>query len=202
MTTVSLLAYAAALLLAAVTPGPAMFAVISTGLSRAARQAIAAGAGVALGDLLLAALALLGLAAIAESYGWLFGLIKFAGAAYLIWLGIRMWRAPVRIEAEPAGGERGSRTLVLGTAIALGNPKAILFHASLMPLILDLRSLTWNGAVIILALVVAINLAVMSGYGILAGRAQRLFRTPRRLRWMNRIGGGAMIGTGAVMASR
>ncbi len=202
MTNASLLAYAAALTLAVITPGPAMVAVISSGLSRGARPAIAMSAGVALGDVMLAALALLGLSAIAESVGWLFAVIKYAGAAYLIWLGVKMWRSDpgFQVDAGRTGG--AGRAFGLGGAVALGNPKAILFHASLMPLILDLRLLTPDDALIILATVLAINLVVMSGYGALAGRAQRAFRAPGRLRWVNRIGGGAMIGTGTVIATR
>lgn len=202
MSNAALLAYAAALLLAVMTPGPAMFAVISTGLARGGGPAVATGAGIALADVVLATLALLGLAALAESAGWIFAFVKYAGAAYLIWLGIRMWRAVPRLENYPAARSGRGRAFALGLSIGLGNPKAILFHASLMPLLLDLADLTLSAAAAILAIVLATNLLVMSGYGVAAGSAQRWFRTPRRLRWMNRLGGGAMIGTGAAIATR
>ena len=202
MSDAALFAYAAALLLAVMTPGPAMFAVISTGLARGGGPAVATGAGVALADVVLATLALLGLAALAQSAGWLFAVVKYAGAAYLIWLGIRMWRADPRLENHPAARSGRGRAFALGVSVGLGNPKAILFHASLMPLILDLADLTPSAAAAILAIVLSTNLAVMSGYGVAAGSAQRWFRTPRRLRWMNRLGGGAMIGTAAAITAR
>lgn len=92
-----------------------------------------AGVGVAAGDAVLVTLALLGLVALAQTFEWIFLLLKYAGAAYLIFLGIRMWRASASQSNEPRTAEaRLSRSFFLGASIALGNPKAILFHASIM----------------------------------------------------------------------
>ncbi|WP_342361189.1 LysE family translocator [Terrarubrum flagellatum] len=203
MTLAAFLAYALAHFLAAVTPGPSMFAVISTGVSRSARLGLMVGVGVGLGDALLVTLALLGLAALATVFGWAFAIVKYAGAAYLIWLGIKMWRAAPQAAAQTeasAGGGRAS--FMLGAAIALGNPKAILFHASLMPLILDMHALTLVDSLIIIATVFTINLVVMGFYAHLAGGASRWLRSPSRLRIVNRVAGAAMIGTGAAIAAR
>ncbi len=203
MNTAGLLAYAFALLLAVATPGPAMFAVISTGVARGFRPAFAAGLGVALGDVLLVSLALLGLVALAAAFGWVFAVLKYAGAAYLIWLGVKMWRSAATMSAtSPAGAGGFVRSFGMGSAIALGNPKAILFHASLMPLLLDVSALAVSGAGVIIGVVFAINLVTMSAYAALSGGASGWFQTPARLRWMNRVAGGAMAGTGVVIASR
>lgn len=203
MTTAALLAYALALLVAVATPGPAVLAVVATGVAKGARPALALGLGVAAGDIALVALALLGLAAAATAFGWAFSLVKYAGAAWLIWLGIRMWRAPIR---APAAGQEGDgralRHAGLGAAIALGNPKAILFHASLMPLLIDMARLTLAGAGLIIAIVAIVNLVAMSGLALLAGGAARWLRTPERIRLVNRVGGATMIGTGALIAAR
>lgn len=203
MTLAILAAYAAALLLAAATPGPAMFAVISTGLSRGWRPAAAVGLGVAIGDVLLVSLAMLGLAALAAAFGWVFAVVKYAGAAYLIWLGIRMWRASAAVQegTRPAAGHP-LRALGLGAAIAFGNPKAILFHASLMPILIDVAALTLRDAAVVMAIVFAVNIVTMGVYALLAGGASGWFRTPGRLRLLNRLAGGAMVGTGAVIAAR
>lgn len=201
MTTASLLAYAAALTIAAATPGPSMLAVIGRGLSGGSRPALSMAGGVAVADLMLGTLALLGLAALLASFSWLFAVVKYAGAAYLVWLGIRMWRAPIDLYADD-GATGGRREFLLGMAIAFSNPKAILFHASLMPLIIDLRLLDMRGAVAILAIIWTVNVAVMSAYALLSGRGSAWFRTPSRVRLLNRVGGGSMVGAAAIVAAR
>ena len=203
MTMPAMIAYAAALTIAAATPGPSMFGIISTGLARGTSAAVAVGFGVALGDIVLAGAALLGLGALAAAFGWIFAALKYAGAAYLIWIGIKMWRAmPELVNSRAVQAHHPLRSVGLGAAMALGNPKAILFHASLMPLLLDLSSLTVLDVGIILGLVFTVNVVTMGVYGSLAGQSANWFRTPGRVRWMNRIAGSAMISTGAVIASR
>ncbi|HEV7320690.1 MAG TPA: LysE family translocator [Ensifer sp.] len=203
MTPSILIAYMLALFLAAATPGPAMFAVISTSISRGLGPALACGLGVALSDVVLVSVALAGLTVIAQTFGWLFMVIKYAGAAYLVFLGYRMWRAAATVDAEAASGERGwMRSLALGAAIGFGNPKAILFHASLMPLILDLDSLDRFDIATVLAVVFAVNVVTMGGYALLSSASSRWFRTTRAVRALNRVAGGAMIATGVVIAAR
>jgi threonine/homoserine/homoserine lactone efflux protein len=203
MTLTVFLAYCAAHFVAAVTPGPSMLAVIATGVSRGTRRGIMVGIGVALGDMTLVTIAMCGLIALAQAFSVVFLAARYLGAAYLVWLGVMMWRSAGRIEtdtAQPAGG--AGRAFLLGLMLALSNPKAILFHASLMPLILDLRTLTVMDALLIMAVVFSVNVLTMSTYSVLAGKSSVWFRTGSRLRWMNRIAGGAMIGTGALIASR
>jgi threonine/homoserine/homoserine lactone efflux protein len=203
MTLFSLLAYAGAVFAAAASPGPSMLAVITTGVSRGAAPAIALGVGIGLGDLVLVGLALMGLAAVAHTVEWIFLVLKYAGAAYLIWLGFKMWCSP----PQPMGGAerpqaQPARSVVLGAAVGLGNPKAILFHASIMPLILDVKALTVLDGLIVLGVVFCINVGIMTFYSLAAGRSARWFNTSGRMRWMNRVAGSAMIGTGALIASR
>ncbi len=196
------LAYCGALFLAAATPGPAMFAVIATGVPRGAWLAFAAGLGVAFGDVILVFIALFGMIALAQAFSAIFLVAKYVGAAYLIWLGYKMWRSAGELkQGETVPGGAG-RSFLLGLTVALSNPKAILFHASLMPLILDLKALTLADGAIVLATVFTVNVVTMGVYAVLAGLSSSWFRTSSRLRWMNRIAGGAMIGTGAVIASR
>ncbi|TPM11638.1 LysE family translocator [Mesorhizobium sp. B2-3-11] len=203
MTPTAFFAYCAAVTLAAATPGPAMFTVITNGVSRGFLRAFMAGVGVAAGDAVLVTLALLGLVALAQTFEWIFLLLKYAGAAYLIFLGIRMWRASATQPNGPQTAQaRLSRFFFLGASIALGNPKAILFHASIMPLILDLDTLTFVDGLLVVAVVISVNILTMGVYAVLAGRASGWFRTPGRMRLMNRFAGSAMIGTGALIAAR
>ncbi|MGX7872925.1 LysE family translocator [Mesorhizobium sp. ORM6] len=203
MTPTAFLAYCAAITLAAATPGPAMFAVITNGVSRGFRRAFMAGVGVAAGDAVLVTLALLGLMALAQTFEWVFLLLKYVGAAYLIYLGIRMWRAAAAQPDRPQATEaRLSRSFLLGASIALGNPKAILFHASIMPLILNLDTMTFFDGLLVVAVVISVNIITMGVYAALAGQASGWFRAPKRMRLMNRFAGSAMIGTGALIAAR
>lgn len=200
MNALSLLSYAFALFVAVSTPGPAMLAVISRGLSRGVRPAFITGLGVALADVALGLLALLGLAALMATVTWLLVVIKYAGAAYLIFLGIRMWRNA--IVSSETSGRNNSGNFLLGTSIALSNPKAILFHASLMPIIVDLRELNLTGGAMIIAIIFGTNLLVMSGYAVLASRGADYFRTPARVRLLGRTAGGTMVSAGAIVALR
>ncbi|MDX8447326.1 LysE family translocator [Mesorhizobium captivum] len=203
MTLTAFLAYCGAITLAAATPGPAMFTVITNGISRGFVRALMAGVGVAAGDAVLVALALLGLVALAQTFEWVFLALKYAGAAYLVFFGIRMWRSAAAHEGGARMTEAGlSRSFFLGASIALGNPKAILFHASIMPLILDLNAMTFADGVLVVMVVIGVNIVTMGTYAALAGRASGWFRTPRRMRLMNRFAGGAMIGTGALIVAR
>ncbi|TPO01063.1 LysE family translocator [Mesorhizobium sp. B1-1-5] len=203
MTVTAFLAYCVAISLAAATPGPAMFAVITNGLSRGFLRAFIAGMGVAAGDAVLVTLALLGLVALAQTFEWIFLLLKYAGAAYLVFLGIRMWRAAAQKPDDSRQKQaRLSRSFFLGASIALGNPKAILFHASIMPLILNLDTMTFADGLLVVLVVVSVNIITMGLYAAMAGRAAGWFKTPKRMRLMNRLAGGAMIGTGALIAAR
>jgi threonine/homoserine/homoserine lactone efflux protein len=203
MTPTAFLAYCAAITLAAATPGPAMFAVITNGVSRGFLRAFMAGVGVAAGDAVLVTLALLGLVALAQTFEWVFLLLKYAGAAYLVFLGLKMWRAAATQSNEAQAPQaRLSRSFFLGASIALGNPKAILFHASIMPLILNLNTMTLADGLLVVTVVISVNILTMGLYAALAGQASGWFRTSKRMRLMNRFAGSAMIGTGALIAAR
>ncbi|RWM10059.1 LysE family translocator [Mesorhizobium sp.] len=203
MTLTTFLAYCGAITLAAATPGPAMFTVITDGVSRGFARALVAGVGVAAGDAVLVTLALLGLVALAQTFEWVFHALKYAGASYLVFLGIRIWRSAATHEGGARTAQAGLfRSFFLGASIALGNPKAILFHASIMPLILDLDAMTFADGLLVVMVVIGVNIVTMGIYAALAGRASGWFRTPRRMRLMNRFAGGAMIGTGALIVAR
>ncbi|TAV50218.1 LysE family translocator [Rhizobium leguminosarum] len=201
MTLSLLVAYSVALLLACATLGPAMFAVISTGISRGISAALGFVLGVAIGVLVSVALA--GLVAIAQSFAWVFNVIKFAGAAYLMYLGYRMWKSAGKSqelsEPEPVSP---IRQIAVGAAVGLGNPKAILFCASLMPLILNVATLTAADIAIVLAVVFSVNVTVMGIYAILASASSSWFRSTKAIRILNKTADGAMIATGVLVAVR
>ncbi|TIQ24235.1 LysE family translocator, partial [Mesorhizobium sp.] len=165
MTLTAFLACCAAITFAAATPGPAMFTVIANGVSHGFVRAFLAGLGIAAGDAVLVTLALLGLVALVQTFEWVFLILKYAGAAYLMFLGIRMWRsASARSDGLQATQARLSRSFFLGISIALGNPKAILFHASIMPLMLDLSTMSFVEGLLVVAVVFGVNIITMGVY--------------------------------------
>ena len=198
MTSHAIALYAAAVALTVATPGPAMITLISRGLAQGTGPALAIATGITFGDVLLGSVVLAGLATVLALHAWLFAVIKLTGAAYLIWLGVKLLRS-ISLQKIAQPSDRGG--FFLGLAIALSNPKAILFHASLMPLLIDLRNLDGRVATAILLVLFAGNMAVMSAYALLAGRGRNWLKSTSQFQWLNRTAGGLMIGTGLAIAS-
>lgn len=199
------LAFAAALAVAVAVPGPGIFAVVSCALGRGFREALALIAGVILGDLVYFTLAVLGLAALARSMGEFFLIIKLAGAAYLIGLGVKLWRQPpvalvVQDGAGPLHGFR--RSLLGGFVVTLSNPKAIAFYAGLLPTFVDLDQLSTGEALVMGTIVVFLVGVIPAAYALAAASSRRFLARPDRLRLMNRTAGTMMIGTGLTVVAR
>ena len=183
MTPETLLAFAVAMILLSLTPGPGCFAVIARALSGGFRSGMAAVVGLVLGDILYLVLAVVGLSALARVMGEFFLIVKVLGAAYLIWLGVRCWRAPLRPgEVAPSSDRRGLwRSFALGFFVTLGNAKVILFYVAFVPSFVELARLSaWD--VVLLAAVVATALVVVLGGYALLGRPGPAGSSARRAR--------------------
>lgn len=200
------LIFAVALSIAVATPGPGIFAVTSCAIGRGFREAVAMTCGVVIGDLIFFLLAALGMTALAHSMGELFLLVKFAGAGYLIWLGIKLWRA--RVEPTPEGRLAASaprgflRNLLAGVALTLGNPKTIAFYAGLLPTFVDLQKLTAGDMVVMMLIMLPVVGGIPTAYAYAAARARRFLNNQRRVQLMNRTAGTMMIGSGVAVAAR
>jgi len=196
------IAFVLALVLLGLSPGPAWASVVATSLGRGFRPAAAMAIGVALADVFFVLLAVFGLVLLAKALGALFLIVKFAGAAYLIWLGVKLWRSPPAAPAGPPTSNRALGPFLAGFALTLGNPKAIAFYLGFLPAFIDLTAVDgWDvGAIAATAFVVIAPM--LSGYAGLAARSRRLFRHEAVRRRMGRIAGSALIGTGAVVATR
>ena len=198
------LAFLAAALVIAVSPGPGAVLSMSTGLRYGYAAALRAIAGLQIALLLLLCVVALGLGAVLATSEAAFAVVKFAGAAYLIWLGVQKWRSP----PEPIGGDgealrvQSRRQLYAqGILVNLTNPKAIVFIAALVPQFIVPDRPQWPQFAIIGATMVAVDMMVMSCYALLATRFRPLLRNPRLLRLQNRIFGGLFVGAGAMLAA-
>ena len=195
-------AFMLASLALAVTPGPGVFYILARSLSHGRRHGIASVAGVALGNFGNAVGAALGLAALFAVSSLAFTVVKFAGAGYLIFLGIQALRAPEAapgvLAPAPASLHRVFRD---GFLVALLNPKTALFFAAFLPQFMAPQGSVVGQSVTLGAIFVVIAALSDSGYALAAGwiapRLRRMGRWQRAGRWLT---GGAFIALGLLAA--
>jgi threonine/homoserine/homoserine lactone efflux protein len=171
-----LMAFVLASLVLAVTPGPGVVYIVTRTLAQGRAAGLASVAGVALGNLGNALAASLGLAALLATSSAAFTLVKFAGAAYLVWLGMQALRRPVAAApAQPAAFDRPRPLRIMrdGLIVALLNPKTALFFAAFLPQFIDPAAAAAGRIALLGLLFVAIAAATDTGYVLLAGAAAR-----------------------------
>ncbi|HEY8610780.1 MAG TPA: LysE family transporter, partial [Roseomonas sp.] len=151
----------------------------------------------AAGDALAMGLSLAGLGALLAASALAYTALRWAGAAYLIWLGFRMWRAPVEGAPVPLPPRRAGMQAFLVTAT---NPKSIAFFVAFVPQFLDPARPFLPQASLLVASFVTLAAANALGYAILAGRLSGIVRRPGPRRVMNRAGGSMLIGAGLATA--
>jgi threonine/homoserine/homoserine lactone efflux protein len=191
-------ALAAAAMLA--IPGPTILLVVGQSLGAGGRRnALPLVAGVALGDLLAMVLSLAGLGALLAASATAFAALKWAGAAYLVWLGVRLWRAPVEAgAAPPLDARRALRRAFVVTAL---NPKGIAFFVAFVPQFLDPSSPFLPQAALLAATFVGLGALNAAAYALLAGRVSGAVGRPAVRRWLNRAGGTVLVGAGLATAA-
>lgn len=203
MTLETALAFTIAMIVLLLTPGPTMLTTIAKSLSTGFWSGFNYNLGVVVGDLIFLMLAIFGLQIVAELLGEVFVVVQYGGAAYLLWLGIKLWLAkPVAIDAAPVRSKGLLHEAMTGILVTLGNPKVILFYSALLPSFVDLAALTAADVLLLSAIVVVSILVVNNAYGLMASRARHVFRSPKAMRTMNRCAGSVMIGAGAFVALR
>ena len=191
------LAAAAAAMLA--IPGPTILLVVGQSLGAGRRSALPVVAGVALGDLTARTLSLAGLGALLATSATAFTALKWAGAAYLVWLGIRLWRAPVEAGAAPSlTAERALRQAYVVTAL---NPKGIAFFVAFVPQFLDPARPFAPQAALLVATFVVLGALNAAFYALLAGRVSGAVARPTVRRWLHRAGGTVLVGAGVATAA-
>jgi threonine/homoserine/homoserine lactone efflux protein len=194
------LAFVAACIALALLPGPVVTLVIANGLRHGTRAALTNIAGVQAGLAIVIGIVAIGLTSLMATMGYWFDWVRFAGAAYLVWLGIKLIRAPViGVDADaPPPPPRGGFFLQ-GFLVLLSNPKVLVFFGAFIPQFVDM-SQDHLSQVALLGVTFMVTGAVTDSiYAVLAGRA-RLFFSARRARLLSRISGGFLIGGGVWMA--
>jgi threonine/homoserine/homoserine lactone efflux protein len=197
-----LAAFALASLVLAVTPGPGVVYIVTRTLAQGRRAGLASVAGVALGNLGNALAASLGLAALLIASTLAFDAVRYAGAAYLVYLGVQVLRAEAPADAAAAGASPSlPRTLRDGFAVALLNPKTALFFAAFLPQFIDPARAAVPQCVLFGGAFVAIAACSDTAYVLAAGVAAPALGRMRRARSFGRgLTAAIYIGLGAFSA--
>jgi len=196
------LAFAAASFAILAIPGPTVMLVVGYALGEGRRAALGTVGGVLIGDLLAISVSALGLGALLATSAAVFTIFKWAGAAYLIWLGIRIWRAPVdggAIERAAVGG--GRRRAIHGFVVTALNPKSLAFFVAFLPQFMTPDAPVLPQLAVLAPTFVGMAAITNGGYALLAGAVRSRLRRPSVLRAINRVGGGFLIGAGVLTAA-
>jgi threonine/homoserine/homoserine lactone efflux protein len=197
------LAYVAAVFVISGTPGPNMLLSMTHGIHHGLRRTFSTMAGLLVGVLVIMSTAFVGLGALLLASGVAFEVLKYIGAAYLIYLGIKVWRhadASIEMDGRPDAQSAWARFRI-GIFVALSNPKAILFGVAFFPQFLD-RSmpLPAQGAILLLTFMV-IETGWMCVYAGGGAQLASWLRHGRRMRWFNRTAGTAFVAAGVLLGA-
>lgn len=204
MTLTAVLTFAFAMFVMTITPGPGVFTITARAIHSGPLAAIATMIGITLADVIYFVLAMLGMAQLSQTMGSAFIFIKIAGGAYLIWLGIKMWRQkPVDDSPSGSNSKRGFfANFVEGLAVNLTNPKTIVFFAALLPSFIDLSTLRTIDIVVFSAIIIVVGSITDLFYIMLASRARTLMKSPKAQKTLNRVGGTTLVTVGLAVATR
>ncbi len=184
-------------------PGPTVLMVIGYALSDGRRSAFSVLAGVALGDFVAMSLSVIGLGALLAASATAFTVLKWVGAAYLVYLGISMWRRSPQPTTDLTDQPQASDMAKLSHAFAVTvlNPKSIAFFVAFVPQFLTPTAPMSAQVPVLVVTFVSLAVATNFAYGMAAGTLRERVREPRVLRALNRIGGSVLIGAGIATAA-
>jgi threonine/homoserine/homoserine lactone efflux protein len=177
-----------------IVPGPIVTLVIATGASRGIRAALQTVIGTTLGNALLLACIALGLSWILQASAQVFDIIRLAGAAYLVWLGIQAWRhAGESVESAPPGGHVYAWR---GFVVALTNPKTIAFFTAFLPQFIDPALPVARQLWVMCTVSVVLAGMLDAAWALAAGYGRAFLMKPRQKTWLGRVSGLVLIGGG------
>ena len=202
MTFETWLAFCAASAVLLVIPGPTILLVVSYGLGQGWRTALPTAVGVALGDFTAMTLSMLGVGALLATSATVFTVLKLVGAAYLIYLGVKLFRAGGTLQAEPKR-DAASAAKMIGHAwvVTALNPKSITFFVAFLPQFIDSHADFWSQMLVFETTFLVLAFLNALGYALAAARARRVFANPRAISIFNRAGGTMLVGAGIATAA-
>jgi threonine/homoserine/homoserine lactone efflux protein len=195
-------AFTAASAVLLIIPGPTVLLVVSYALGQGWRTALPMAVGVALGDFTAMTLSMLGLGALLAASATLFTILKWVGAAYLVYLGIKLWRAGGTLQAAPRT-DAVSALRMLGHAwlVTALNPKSITFFVAFLPTFLDPQADFLSQMAVFETTFLVLAFANAFTYALVAARARGFVANPQAIGVINKVGGGLLVGAGAATAT-
>jgi threonine/homoserine/homoserine lactone efflux protein len=203
MTLASLLIFAAALFVAAGSPGPSVAALVARVISKGFRDVFPFLLALWIGEAIWLSLAVFGLAVVAQTFHIVFAIVKWIGVGYLIYLAWKMWTAPVAArEGEMPREDSPAKLFAAGMAVSLGNPKVMMFYLALLPTIIDLNAITLAGWAELTLTMAMVLVCVDLSWSLAATQARKLLKSPRAMKIANRLSAATMAGAAAAIATR
>ncbi|KAB2896081.1 MAG: LysE family translocator [Burkholderiaceae bacterium] len=203
MSTATLLVFAAVALVAIATPGPTVLLALANGSRYGVRRSLAGMLGAVASDFVLVGAVALGLGALLAASEFWFSVVKWAGAAYLAWLGVRLLRSQGGLDVQglQARQDTASARSIFAKSflVAVTNPKGYLFCSALLPQFIDASAPQWPQYAAIGVVFAGLDFAVMLGYAFMGAHAVRLLRR-RAVQWMDRCCGAALLALAGSLA--
>ena len=204
MTLESSISFFIAVLIFGITPGPGVFAILARGLTAGATSCFYLALGMTISDILYLIAACIGLATLATHWGEVFTVVRIVGAAYLIYLGWKIWTAPLNLE-EPQSKMAASGSalsFIQGFLISASNPKVILFYIAFLPTFMDLSALSHVEIALASFLTLIALMIGLMGIAIFAAKARQFFTSEQSVKRLNQSAGSIMIAAGVFLFTR
>lgn len=201
----TLAVFAAVALVAIATPGPTVLLALANGSRYGVRRALPGMAGAVLSDFVLVGAVALGLGTLLAASEFWFSVVKWVGAAYLAWLGIRLLHSRGALDlqdsarAAQAAEAAPRRVFAKSFLVAVTNPKGYLFCSALLPQFIDPSAAQWPQYLAIGLVFAALDFAVMLGYALVGARAVKLLQR-RAVLWLDRCCGAALLALAGSLA--
>jgi len=203
MTVESAVALIVATFIFASIPGPGIAAMVVQAVARGFRTGAGFAVGLVCGDFVYLLLVLLGMGWIAPKIGPWFMVFKWAGAVYLVYLGVKYWIAkpPAELDAVTVKPQSVARTYLGGLCVSLGNPKVIAFYCGFLPGFVNIPELSGTDIIMVISMMLSTVLAVLLTYAWFASRGRRLMHSEKAWKIGSRTAGTAMIGAGMAVVA-
>ncbi|QPJ66687.1 MAG: LysE family translocator [Candidatus Nitrohelix vancouverensis] len=187
----------------AITPDASALAVVARSVGSGLAHAFVTTLGIIAGDFIFIFLAIYGLWSIQDLVPEGLVFVKYLGGAYLIWMGIGLWRSRPSVESSDQTAQTSwGGDFLVGLLITLGDPKAILFYMSFLPAFIDLTAISMHDAGLILLIAALALGAAKTGYAVLALKALSLLNDGGMQNTLNRFAGATMVGIGLYLAMK
>jgi threonine/homoserine/homoserine lactone efflux protein len=197
------IAFVIAATIVLVIPGPTIILVISQAISHGRKSVVPLVVGVTLGDLTAMTLSLLGMGAILATSAALFSVLKWVGTIYLVYLGIKLWRANPDVSASHSARDTASNGSLFRSTFVVTtlNPKSIMFFVAFLPQFVNPQGQAVPQFVLLGATFLVLGTINATLYGLFAGHLRETLQSSRVCRWINRCGASALIGAGVFAAT-